>query len=65
MGPDSKDVDGMALIIERQDGVFVDVVGRDHGQAREPFDVEGVGDAHKRIPGDQYYKTFLTQQKEP
>ena len=31
MSPDPEDVDGVALVIEGQDGVLVDVVGSHHG----------------------------------
>jgi hypothetical protein len=49
MCSDAEDVDGVALVVEREDGVLVDVVGGDDGEAGEPVDVEGLRDADEGL----------------
>ena len=49
MSSNSKDIDGVALIVEGEDGIFVNVVGGDDCQAREPLDVEGLRDADEGL----------------
>ncbi len=52
MSSDSKDIDGVTLIVQGENRVLIDVVGSDDRQAREPFDVEGLGDADERLPSN-------------
>jgi len=42
----------VSLVVERQDGVLVDVVGGDDGESGKPLDVEGRRNADKGLPGD-------------
>jgi hypothetical protein len=48
----SKDIDGVTLIVQGENRVLVDIVRSDDRQAREPVDVEGLGDADERLPSN-------------
>ena len=51
MRPDPETVDGVALVVEGQDGVLVDVVGGDDHQLGEPGHAELGGDAFESLAG--------------
>ena len=52
MCSNSKDIYGVSLIIEREDCVFVDIIGSHDSQGGEPIDVERLGDADERLAGN-------------
>lgn len=52
MRADSKDVDGMTLVIERQNGILVDVIGGHDDEFGEPLDGKLFAHALKSLPGN-------------
>ena len=52
MSANAEAINGVSLVVEGEDGVFIDVVRCDNGQVGEPRDVKVLGDVLKCFPGD-------------
>lgn len=50
MCSDAKTINFVALLVQAQYGVFIDIIRRNYGQFGEPWQFEGFRDLLKRLP---------------